>query len=255
MSFRAVEVLKSVHMIVAEDTRHSRTLLDEYGIKTPYSSYHEHNEAAETPRLVATLNEGKSIAIITDAGTPLVSDPGARLSQAAIAAGIEVVAIPGASAVLAALVVSGIPAGQFTFLGFLPRKGRERQQLIDATVHSPMTTVLYEAPGRVADTLGDLARAGAGERRASVSRELTKKFEETRRGTVRELAGYFAAADARGEFVLVVSGAEAVEITDDAIRAAVTEMKSEGKSPREITDRLIAQFGTARNRAYKLAHE
>ncbi len=255
MSFRAVEVLKSVHLIVAEDTRHSRTLLDEYGIKTPYSSYHEHNEAAETPRLVASLKEGKSIALITDAGTPLVSDPGARLAAAAISADIDVIAVPGPSALLSALVVSGLPADQFTFLGFLPRKGKERQQLVEGIVRSSMTTVLYEAPGRVADTLDDLDSAGAGQRRASVSRELTKKFEETRRGTVAELRKHFATAEARGEFVLVIAGAEAVEVTDDALRAAVAEMKGEGKSAREITDRLIAQFGAARNRAYKLAHE
>lgn len=242
-------------MIVAEDTRHSRTLLDEYGIKTPYSSYHEHNEAAETPRLVAQLTEGKSIALITDAGTPLVSDPGARLTRAAIAANVEVVAIPGASAVLAALVVSGISAEQFTFVGFLPRKGRERQAALEAAVRSPMTTVMYEAPGRVAATLADLSLAGAADRRASVSRELTKKFEETRRGTIAELAGYFEKSESRGEFVIVVAGAEVVESTDDEIRAAVSQLREEGKSPREITERLIAQFGTARNRAYKLAHE
>jgi 16S rRNA (cytidine1402-2'-O)-methyltransferase len=255
MSFRAVEVLKSVHMIVAEDTRHSRTLLDEYGVKTPYSSYHEHNEAAETPRLVAQLRDGKSIALITDAGTPLLSDPGARLAQAAIAAGVPVVAVPGSSAVLAALVVSGISAEQFTFLGFLPRKGKDRQRMIDDIVRSAMTTVLYEAPGRVAATLHDLSAAGAGDRNASVSRELTKKFEETRRGTVSELAAHYESADAKGEFAIVIAGAEAREVSDDDIRAAVAKMKEDGKSPREITDRLIAQFGTARNRAYKLAHE
>ncbi|MBA3656043.1 MAG: 16S rRNA (cytidine(1402)-2'-O)-methyltransferase [Gemmatimonadaceae bacterium] len=255
MSFRAVEVLKSVHMIVAEDTRHSRTLLDEYGIKTPYSPCHEHNEAAETPRLVSHLKDGKSIALITDAGTPLVSDPGARLTRAAIEAQVQVIAIPGSSAVLAGLVVSGIAAEQFTFLGFLPRKGKERQQAIDATVRSSITTVIYEAPGRVADTLNDLVKAGAPDRQASVSRELTKKFEETRRGTITELAAHFGSADAKGEFVLVISGAEAVEISDDDIRSAVAQMKQDGRSPREITDRLIAQFGTARNRAYKFAHE
>ena len=255
MSFRAVEVLKTVDMIVAEDTRHSRTLLDEYGIKTPYSSYHEHNEASETPRLVAKLTEGKSIALITDAGTPLVSDPGARLVQAAAGANIPVVAIPGSSAVLAALVVSGVPADQFTFLGFLARKGRERQSALDAIVRSSITTVLYEAPGRVADTLNEISEAGAGDRTASVSRELTKKFEETRRGTVSELAAHYASADAKGEFVIVIAGAVTKEVSDDDIRAAVASMKSEGRTPREITDRLIAQFGTARNRAYKLAHE
>jgi 16S rRNA (cytidine1402-2'-O)-methyltransferase len=255
MSFRAVEVLKSVHMIVAEDTRHSRTLLEEYGVKTPYSSYHEHNEAAETPRLVAQLKDGKSIALITDAGTPLVSDPGARLAQAAIAADIPVVAIPGASALLSALVVSGLPAEQFTFLGFLPRKGKERQHTIESIVRSPLTTVIYEAPSRVAATLEDIAAAGAAGRPASVSRELTKKFEETRRGTVSGLAAHYEAAGSKGEFVIAIAGAQSREITDEEIRSAVAEMKADGKSPREITDRLIAQFGTPRNRAYKLAHE
>lgn len=255
MSFRAVEVLKSVHIIVAEDTRHSRTLLDEYGIKTPYSSYHEHNEAAETPRLLAQLREGKSVALISDAGTPLVSDPGARLVHAAAAENIDVVPVPGASALLAALVVSGLATDQFTFLGFLPRKGKERQRAIEATVRSTIPTVIYEAPGRVSDTLRDIANAGAAERPASVSRELTKKFEDTKRGTVSDLAAHFETADAKGEFVIVISGAEITEISDDELRAAVQEMKIAGQTPREITDRLIGQFGTARNRAYKLAHE
>lgn len=255
MSFRAVEVLKSVHMIVAEDTRHSRTLLDEYGVKTPYSSYHEHNEAAETPRLIAQLSEGKSIALITDAGTPLVSDPGARLVAAAALADVPVVAIPGASALLAALVVSGIPADQFTFIGFLPRKGKDRQRSIEAVVRSTVATVIYEAPGRVAATLNDIAGAGAGERSASVSRELTKKFEETRRGTVSDLAVHYETADAKGEFVIVIAGAEERESSDEEMREAVAGMKRDGTSSREITDRLMSQFGIARNRAYKLAHE
>jgi 16S rRNA (cytidine1402-2'-O)-methyltransferase len=255
MSFRAVEVLKSVHMIVAEDTRHSRTLLDEYGVKTPYSSYHEHNEAAETPRLIGHLTEGKSIALITDAGTPLLSDPGYRLVAAATAADVPVVAVPGASALLAALVVSGLPADQFTFLGFLPRKGRDRQRAIEAAVRSTVATVIYEAPGRVADTLKDIAGAGAGDRAASVSRELTKKFEETRRGTVSDLAAHYETADAKGEFVIVIAGAGERESSDEEMREAVARMKRDGMSSRETTDRLISQFGIARNRAYKLAHE
>ena len=255
MSFRAVEVLKSVHHIVAEDTRHSRTLLDEYGIKTSYSSYHEHNEAAETPRLVAQLAEGRSIALITDAGTPLVSDPGARLAGAAIATGIPVVAVPGASAVLCALVVSGISAEAFTFLGFLPRKGKERQQAIESIVRSQITCVLYEAPGRIAATLQDIADAGASERIASVSRELTKKFEDTRRGSVRELQAHFELASAKGEFVIVIAGAEPVEFTDEQLRAIVEEMRRMQNTPREILERLSGQYGIARNRAYKLAHE
>ena len=255
MSFRAVEVLKSVHMIVAEDTRHSRTLLDEYGIKTPYSSYHEHNEAAETPRLLTQLTGGKSIALVTDAGTPLVSDPGARLVRAAISAHVPVVAIPGSSAVLAALVVSGLSAEQFTFFGFLARKGKERQATLAAIVRSALTSVIYEAPTRVAGTLRDIAEAGASDRLASVSRELTKKFEETRRGAVSDLAAHYEAAESKGEFVIVIAGAQLTELSDADLRSAVAAMKTEGKTPREITDRLIAKFGTARNRAYKLAHE
>ena len=205
--------------------------------------------------IIAQLTAGKPIALITDAGTPLVSDPGSRLVAAATLNDIPVVAIPGASALLAALVVSGIPADQFTFIGFLPRKGRDRQRAIEVIVRSTVATVIYEAPGRVADTLHDIAGAGAGDRAASVSRELTKKFEETRRGTVSSLAVHYETADAKGEFVIVIAGAEDRESSDEELREAVAEMKRDGTSSREITDRLMSQFGIARNRAYKLAHE
>lgn len=250
-----MEVLKSVDMILAEDTRHSRKLLDEYGITTPYSSYHEHNEAAETPRILLRLREGKSFALISDAGTPLVSDPGGRLTRAAVDAGVDVVPIPGASAVLAAIVVSGIPSEQFTFVGFLPRKGKDRQRSVEMIVRSSVTTVLYEAPGRVAATLRDLLNAGAGERRAAVSRELTKKFEETVRGTVAALLEHFEKVDKRGEFVIVIEAALVTTASEEEVARAVAAMKDEGLAPREITDRLIAQFDMPRNRAYKLAHQ
>ena len=256
ITFRAIDVLRAVSLIVAEDTRHSRTLLSHYGIATPTSSYHEHNEARETPRLVARLQEGDSIALVTDAGTPLVSDPGARLVRAAIDAGIPVVPIPGASALLAALVAAGLPAERFTFLGFLPRKGRERDAALQAIARSPYTTVLYESPHRVADTLSDLAGAGCGERQGVVARELTKRFEELRRGTVRALADALAGTEVRGEVVVVVAGADESEdaLTEDGARVEARRLLGSGSSPRDVVDRL-QQLGVARNVAYRLAHE
>ncbi|HMI47522.1 MAG TPA: 16S rRNA (cytidine(1402)-2'-O)-methyltransferase, partial [Gemmatimonadaceae bacterium] len=173
MSHRAVEVLASAALVIAEDTRHSRRLLDHYAITTPLSSYHEHNEAKETPRLVARLRSGDSIALISDAGTPLISDPGSRLVAAALEADVSVVPIPGASSVLAALVGSGLPLERFTFFGFLPRKGKERAEIIGEIVDSRSTVVVFEAPNRVGATLEALAEAGAGERSAVVARELT----------------------------------------------------------------------------------
>src|SRR2546423_7178848 len=156
MAYRAVEVLSSTALVIAEDTRHSRRLLDHYRIATPLASYHEHNEAKETPKLVARLRTGDSIALISDAGTPLISDPGSRLVAAALAANIPVVPIPGPSSVMAALVASGMSLDRFTFYGFLPRKGKERAELIDEIVRSPSTVVLFDAPNRVAGTLDSL---------------------------------------------------------------------------------------------------
>src|SRR3954465_344548 len=176
-SFRAVEILKAVDVVLAEDTRHSKHLLDRYDITTKLLAYHEQNEAKTTPRLVARLLDGESMAIVTDAGTPLLSDPGARLVAAAIEAGIKTVPVPGASALLAALVASGLPAEKFTFFGFLERSGTARKAALAELAALPHTAVLYEAPSRVSATLGDLVAAGMGERRAAVAREMTKQFE------------------------------------------------------------------------------
>src|SRR5690349_8880543 len=163
-SFRAVETLRSVAAVLAEDTRHSVHLLKRYDIATPLVAYHEHNEAKATPALVARLVAGESLALISDAGTPLLSDPGHRLVRAAQAAGVHVAPVPGASALLAALVSSGFGIDRFTFLGFLPRKGAARRETIDEVTKLQHVAVLYEAPSRVADTLAELAGAGAGER-------------------------------------------------------------------------------------------
>jgi 16S rRNA (cytidine1402-2'-O)-methyltransferase len=255
MSHRAVEVLASAALVIAEDTRHSRRLLDHYAITTPLSSYHEHNEAKETPRLVARLRSGDSIALISDAGTPLISDPGSRLVAAALEADVSVVPIPGASSVLAALVGSGLPLERFTFFGFLPRKGKERAEIIGEIVDSRSTVVVFEAPNRVGATLEALAEAGAGARPAVVARELTKKFEEFKRGTVAELASTYGKADPKGEVVLVIGGAERHTISESDLADAAAKLRASGKAPRDVMEHLVSSLGASRNAAYRLAHE
>jgi 16S rRNA (cytidine1402-2'-O)-methyltransferase len=255
MSRRAVEVLSSATLVIAEDTRHSRHLLDHYQIATPLSSYHEHNEAKETPRLVARLRAGDSVALISDAGTPLISDPGSRLVAAAVDANIPVVPIPGPSAVMAALVASGMALDRFTFFGFLPRKGRERTEMISDVVASNATAVVFEAANRVAATLEALIDAGAGDRLAVVARELTKQFEEFKRGSVAELAAVYKDADPKGEVVLIVAGAEKPAVTEDELSDAAKELRASGRPPREVMDHLVSSLGAPRNLAYKIAHE
>lgn len=253
MTFRAVEVLSSVALVIAEDTRHSRHLLNHYKIATPLKSYHEHNEAKETPSLVARMKGGDSIALITDAGTPLVSDPGARLVTAAAAAGVKIVPIPGASSVLAALVGSGLPSDKFTFLGFLERKGKDRKEEIERALSSDVTVVLFESANRLHATLADLVAAGGGDRQAVVARELTKQFEEFRRGTVSGLESHYAAESPRGEVVILIEGKAVAHRSKEDAEALARDLISAGSSPREVMERLISD-GTPRNTAYKLAH-
>jgi 16S rRNA (cytidine1402-2'-O)-methyltransferase len=255
MTHRAVEVLSSAALVIAEDTRHSRRLLDHYKISTPLKSYHEHNEAQETPRLVARLRAGDSVALISDAGTPLISDPGSRLVAAALEANLPVVPIPGASAVMAAIVGSGLPLERFTYLGFLPRKGRERSEMIADVVASHSTVVLFEAANRVGATLDALADAGAGNRPAVVARELTKQFEEFKRGSVAELAGVYKEVDPKGEVVLVIGGAEKSTVSESELSDAARKLRASGNSPRDVMEHLMSGLGAPRNLAYKLAHE
>jgi 16S rRNA (cytidine1402-2'-O)-methyltransferase len=250
---RSVEVFNSVSVIVAEDTRHSHTLMSHLGVTTPMTAYHEHNEAREAPRIVRRMLDGESVALISDAGTPLLSDPGARLVAAAIEAGVRVIPIPGASALLSALVASGIAADQFTFLGFLPRKGGERETMMRTIARSPFTTVLYESPQRIGATLADLARAGCGDRAAAMARELTKKFEEVRRGTIATLLETLGET-VRGEIVLVIAGAVERAPSESDARDLVSRMRSAGASSRDIIERLTDELGVPRNVAYKLAH-
>ena len=254
-SFRAVEVLRGVNTILAEDTRHSRTLLDRYEIQTRVLAYHEHNEARTTPGLVARLRSGEDLALITDAGTPLVSDPGARLVRAAIEADISVVPIPGASALLAGLVASGLESERFTFFGFLPRKGKERAKALAELASLRHTAVMYEAPPRLAETLGELEALGAGDRLAVVAREMTKQYEEVRRGTLSALRAYYDNAPPRGEIVIVLAGVAERPLDETGVRERARSLRAEGASARDVAAALVAELGVGRNRAYQIAQE
>ncbi len=204
VTLRALSILAAADAILAEDTRVSRTLTARYGIETPLSPYHEHNAAEARPRALRRIAEGQALALISDAGTPLVSDPGFKLVAEAVAAGFAVTAAPGPSAALAALCVAGLPTDRFFFEGFLPPRSAARRQRINGLAAVPGTLVFYEAPSRLAETLTDLATE-LGARSAAVARELTKLHEEVRRGTLDKLAAEFAAGDApRGEIVVVV---------------------------------------------------
>jgi 16S rRNA (cytidine1402-2'-O)-methyltransferase len=255
ISARAAAVLGAVDEVLAEDTRTTRVLLDHLGLKPLLRAVHEHNEAAATAAVVARLRAGGTAALVSDAGTPLVSDPGERLVQGVLAAGGTVSPVPGASAVLAALAASGLPSVPFTFLGFLPRTGGERATVEAQLLAAPWTTVLFESPHRTGATLARWAELGMAERPVVLARELTKKFETFVRGTVAEVAAYVEAHPVRGEVVLVLGAAPPAPPADpDALAAQVAAWRAEGLSPREVQQRLIAAHGVPRNQAYKLAH-
>jgi 16S rRNA (cytidine1402-2'-O)-methyltransferase len=209
VSARAVRILGEVDVIACEDTRHSARLLSAHAIHTPTISYFEHNEQHRTPALIERLARGENVALITDAGTPAISDPGYRLVSAAMAAGIRVAAVPGPSAAVAAISISGLPTDRFTFEGFLPQRAGARRNAIAALKREPRTMVFFEAARRLAATLEDMATALGASREAAVVREITKTFEESVRGTLGELHARFAATEPRGEIVLVVAGATA----------------------------------------------
>jgi 16S rRNA (cytidine1402-2'-O)-methyltransferase len=255
ITLRAIDILRSVDLILAEDTRHSRHLLAAHEIVTPMLSYHEHNEARATATAMSRLRDGRDVALISDAGTPLLSDPGSRLVGAAAEAGILVVPVPGPSALLAALVSSAVASDRFTFFGFLERKGRERTEALENLSSLRHTAVLYEAPSRVAATLNELAERGGRERRAVVARELTKQFEEVRRGTVAELAAYYQSAPPRGEVVIVLDGVTLQPLGEDEVRTRVRTMRAAGLTARDIAAALVREDATPRNLAYRLAHE
>ena len=256
---RALRVLSEVDTIACEDTRHTRKLLDHYGIKTKTVSYHEHNEHERAAELVARLLEGASVAVVSDAGTPGVSDPGFRLVRAAIERGIAVVPIPGPAAFVAALVASGLPTDDFYFGGFLPARSSPRRARLSALRTLPATLVFYEAPHRISDSLRD-ARECLGEREAVVARELTKLHEEFARGRLSELAERFSAEGAaRGEMVLIIDRTVIEDAAGDGKQsetvslAALVEAleRDEGLDHRAALKRAARQLGLGRDEAYR----
>jgi 16S rRNA (cytidine1402-2'-O)-methyltransferase len=250
MTVRAATTLARADAILCEDTRVSRTLLSRYAIKRPLRAFHEHNEEVEQVRVLAELAEGHAIALISDAGTPLLSDPGFKLVRAVVAAGHSVVALPGASAVLAALTVSGLPTDSFFFGGFLPARQAARRVRLEQLATVPASLVLFESPGRLAEALGDIA-ATLGTREVVVARELTKHFEEIRRGAAANLSHEIAAAGVKGEIVLVVAPPPPRETSDDDIIEALRrEMAT--SSLRDAARIVADEIGAARSRVYQI---
>jgi len=256
LSPRAVAALSSADVIYCEDTRHSLKLISHAGITgVPLRSLHQHNEMDRVDEVVAAVAAGRSVALVSDAGMPAVSDPGARVVAAVAAAGLTVTVVPGPSAVLVALVASGLTTERFCFEGFLPRSGRDRTERLDVVAAEPRTTVLFEAPGRVAATLGHLAAVCGGDRQVAVARELTKLHEEVWRGTLTDAADW-AADGVRGEVVLVLAGAPAaadVEIGEDELARALTDRLEAGARTRGAVDDVAAAYGVARRQVYELA--
>ncbi|HUG61635.1 MAG TPA: 16S rRNA (cytidine(1402)-2'-O)-methyltransferase [Methylomirabilota bacterium] len=254
VTLRALEVLGGADLIVCEDTRVTRTLLDRYAITRPLTAYHDHNAGRERPRLLAMLAGGMKIALVSDAGTPLVSDPGYKLVEEALAQGTRVIPIPGPSAILAALVAAGLPTDAFLFLGFLPPKSAARRARLAAFATVPATLVFYEAPHRAAETLADMAAVLGPDRMGALARELTKRFEEVRRGALADLAAGAAETPPRGEVVLLAGppgeiAADADDL-DALLRAALA-----GAGPGQAAAEVAKATGRLRREVYARALE
>jgi 16S rRNA (cytidine1402-2'-O)-methyltransferase len=257
ITLRALRVLRESAVIAAEDTRTAAKLCTRHNITTPLLSLHEHNEAARAEALIARLRAGDSVALVSEAGTPGISDPGARLVRAVAAAGLRVEVVPGPCALVAAAALSGLPADRFVFEGFLPARPAERRRAIEALRAEPRTLVFYEAPHRVIETLRDLAQI-LGPREAAAARELTKVHEEVLRGRLADVAETLAGrGEPKGEFVLVVAGADPEaaprEADDEAVRAALAEAIAAGSTRRDAVAEVAGMLGVPKNRVYRLS--
>lgn len=256
MTQRAVRVLREVDLIACEDTRHTHKLLNHFGIKTQTISYHEHNERKRAEELGRLLESGKSVAVVSDAGTPLISDPGFRIVQAAIGRGIRVEPVPGPSALVAALVASGLPLDQFLFAGFLPARATARRAKLEELGLIPATLVFYEAPHRIAAALKDAFEV-LGNRQAVVARELTKLHEEIARGSLSELARQFSKNQtARGEIVLILGAGKttspATELQPpETLSERVSELEREGVDSKNALKQAARELGMKRADAYR----
>lgn len=253
ITLRALDTLRSVDEILAEDTRMARRLLDAYDIRAKLSPYHDHNGAKRRPEILQKLETGAAIALVSDAGTPLVSDPGWKLAREVLDAGHRVFPIPGASALLAGLVASGIPSDRFLFCGFLPVKTGARRTAITELKSVPASLVFYESGPRLAACLADLADVLGGDREAAVARELTKLFEETRRATLAELAAHYAeAGPPKGEIVILVGPPGAIDVTADMLDAALSQALT-NQSVKQAAAAVAEQLDLPKREVYQRA--
>ena len=254
LSDRAADTLRTVKVVAAEDTRRTRRLLNHLGTSAKLISLPAYAEKAKAGKIVAQLENGVDVALVTDAGTPGVSDPGSGLVRIAAERGVEVVAIPGPSAVVTALSASGFSADRYLFLGFPPRKGASRRDLLRTVAEAPWTVVLYEAANRLDSLLGDLAEHVGPDRPAAVARELTKIHEEVRRGTLLELRDHFASAGVKGEITLVIGGQRQARPKQDPdeIQLSASELLAQGLPTKEIVRQLTESWGLSRNEGYRL---
>lgn len=253
MTFRAIEVLKSVNVIACEDTRHTRKLLNHFEIWNKLVSYHEHNEAERAGELASMLQEGKSVAIVTDAGTPGISDPGYRVVQRAIEIGSPVVSIPGPAAFVSALVASGLPTDSIYFGGFLPSKKTERRKRLAEVATYPATLIFYESPRRIAASLSDCLDV-LGDRPAVVARELTKLHEQFSRGKISELISNLDPTTLKGEAVLLIDRVREVAITDSkmSLTERLAALEGEGMEQKAALKRVAKEFGISKSEAYRI---
>lgn len=255
ITFRAVRILQTVDIIAAEDTRHTGKLLQHLKIATPQLSYHEHNSSQRIPELLGKLSQGKAIALVSDAGIPLISDPGYELVQACIEAGIPVVPVPGASAAITALSAAGLATDRFVFEGFLPSKGSDRKERLEVLQTESRTIILYESPHRLRQTLQDLADFWDGDRQIVLARELTKLHEEFWRGTIGEAMFRYSQREPQGEFTIVIAGAqlEKPHLSEEALKAELQQLMNQGISRSQASRQLAKATSFPRRHIYQLA--
>jgi 16S rRNA (cytidine1402-2'-O)-methyltransferase len=252
VTYRAVRTLREADLIACEDTRHTRKLLDHYGIAKPLVSYHEHNEAARAEELLSRMQAGESVALVSDAGMPLISDPGYRVVNAAIRAGIRVVPVPGVSAFVAALAASGLPTDEFTFGGFLPAKSGPRMRVLEAVKEEAATLIFYETPHRIVEALGDIERV-LGERPVVVARELTKVHEEFLRGTAGEIRAALAARPSvKGEITLLIGKGMAPPAETTSIEDAVDAYVRGGMGRMEAMKKVARERRISKRDVYRM---
>ncbi|MCH8055528.1 MAG: 16S rRNA (cytidine(1402)-2'-O)-methyltransferase [Deltaproteobacteria bacterium] len=255
ITLRALRILKEVDLIAAEDTRHTKTLLNHYGIHTPLTSYHDHNEKTKAHALVARLEQGENVALVSDAGTPTLSDPGYRLVRESVEAGVNVTPVPGASALTAVLSASGLPTDRFVFEGFLSAKKRERRERLQGLREESRTLVFYEAPHRLKGSLQDLLEV-LGDREVVLGREVTKIYEEFIRGRLSEVTALAGSREWRGEITLVVKGSEGRKApADDLLTAEIQRLRRKGMRVKEIAELLGERFSYPKREVYRLALE